>query len=665
MAATFRSVVLGQPEIAAIVFGYQVGVYDDVRMAFAACNELLEFDARDQIYNCDASFRSTFAPGAAWAGEANDKICALAYGLDDSQWDARLPLHVAIAEGLLHLTKRIVRCRPDLASEDAILVAFSEHRLEIVELLLDLRATVPKLRRRIHVADDGSVQRASYFTLTAMPKMLSRDDAKGVVLLERFGLRPDDLTSYDMRHAIYQSTLANATLALDTFPWLHYPSLLDDVAIQGFLPLVQTLHERGFACSVDAMDFAAAEGHLDVVQFLHKNRTEGCSVYALEYAIINGHFNVVRFLIEHRTEGASHGIFDGAAGSAGLDVVQYLHSLGTFDCTVNAVDEAVAWGNLPVVQFLLTNRDEGCTRDIVVQKALAGGHLRMAEYLLSLGYPFPTATPDVPVEYFRKPEMLGVVQLLVDHGASWGDDWMVFACSGNNLPLVQFLHERTSTCSHENDVLKHAIEANAWTVVDYLLGSCMQDISIDALKAALCFGKLDLASVILQRQPELRRHDELLQTAVNTRKTEVVRFLLTAGIGKPRDCLLKIAGRRSHVSESKLLLPFCMGSTNHLDNVVFLLILVALPDRRRSTTLRLITTELTYQFKKVNQRIELAPSVAARATTLLKAGEVVDWALALTIGHRKTTDAISLVCDAELKAQLTHLLAKKRKRSTQ
>ncbi|EQC32496.1 hypothetical protein SDRG_09822 [Saprolegnia diclina VS20] len=144
---------------------------------------------------------------------------------------------------------------------------------------------------------------------------------------------------------------------------------------------------------------------------------------------------------------------------------------------------------LAALSFLLAHRHEGCTRDVVVQKALEGCHLHVAEYLLALGYPFPTSTPLVHDDSV----ILGVLQLLVKHGASWDDDWV---------------SSRT----------------------------------------------------------------------------------------------------------------------------------------------------------KANQTIQLAPGAAARATTLLMADEVVNWALVLTIGHLKTTDAIALVHDDELKAQLTHLLAKKRKR---
>ncbi|EQC33939.1 hypothetical protein SDRG_08620 [Saprolegnia diclina VS20] len=59
---TFRSIV-GQPEIASMVFAFQFGLYEDVRPAFLACNELVEFADRRATYEGDVSFR--MAPTAA------------------------------------------------------------------------------------------------------------------------------------------------------------------------------------------------------------------------------------------------------------------------------------------------------------------------------------------------------------------------------------------------------------------------------------------------------------------------------------------------------------------------------------------------------------------------------------------------------------------------
>ena len=430
-----------------------------------------------------------------------------------------------------------------------------------------------------------------------LTKMLARDDSRGLLLLQRFGPRPDDVTRYERRYAIQQATLENATLALNLFPWFAYSGLLDDVAGRGFSSLVGSLHERGLNCSTDAMDkaaanghlevvaflhshrregctvfamdTAAAEGHLDVVTFLHFNRTEGCTVDALNKTISNGHLDVVRFLIEHRTEGASP-ILDEAATKGHFDVVQYLHSLGTFGWTLAAVDGAARFGHLEIVQFLLTHRSESCSREDVVTGALAFGHLQTAEYLLSLGYPFPTSTDYWDGDASRKPDMVGVVQLMIAHGRPVEMLWLLKACEVNNVPLVRLL------CVHSDaawrpKALQTAMWAKAWDVVRFLLANETTDVVALALKKTLRSGNLEAAAHILQCEPALG-NCSLFNGCLNV---EATRYLLSAG--DFRDCLITLAGRRHHVTASKFLLPCCMDPTDYFDNLIFLLDLVALP----------------------------------------------------------------------------------------
>ena len=53
------------------------------------------------------------------------------------------------------------------------------------------------------------------------------------------------------------------------------------------------------------MDIAAAEGDLNVVEYMHTHRHEGCTTKAMDYASRNGHLNVVKFLHENRSEGCT------------------------------------------------------------------------------------------------------------------------------------------------------------------------------------------------------------------------------------------------------------------------------------------------------------------------------------------------------------------------
>ncbi|KAL2914245.1 hypothetical protein HK105_206189 [Polyrhizophydium stewartii] len=61
--------------------------------------------------------------------------------------------------------------------------------------------------------------------------------------------------------------------------------IMDAAACIGNLDLVQHMHERGFSCTTAAMDGAAENSHINVVRFLHDNRTEGCTRAGLARAL--------------------------------------------------------------------------------------------------------------------------------------------------------------------------------------------------------------------------------------------------------------------------------------------------------------------------------------------------------------------------------------------
>jgi len=78
------------------------------------------------------------------------------------------------------------------------------------------------------------------------------------------------------------------------------PAFMDDAASFGHLEVVKFLHEnRTEGCTKNAIIWAASRGHLEVVKFLHFNRTEGCTTHAMDNAAKNGHIEVVKFLREN------------------------------------------------------------------------------------------------------------------------------------------------------------------------------------------------------------------------------------------------------------------------------------------------------------------------------------------------------------------------------
>ena len=69
---------------------------------------------------------------------------------------------------------------------------------------------------------------------------------------------------------------------------------IDSAAARGHLHVVQwlTANLPGLASTTMAMDCAACAGHLNVVKFLHKARDEGCTAEAMDLASKRGHLEV-------------------------------------------------------------------------------------------------------------------------------------------------------------------------------------------------------------------------------------------------------------------------------------------------------------------------------------------------------------------------------------
>eukprot|EP01133_Synstelium_polycarpum_P017751 gene17751-21171_t len=156
---------------------------------------------------------------------------------------------------------------------------------------------------------------------------------------------------------------------------------MDNAAKNGSLEIVKYLHDnRSEGCTVNAIDGAAKMGHLDVVIYLSENRTEGCTTRAIDKAASRGHLDVVKYLSEHRTEGCTENAMDKAAKHNHLNIVEYLHSHRTEGASENAMDYASMNGHLSIVQFLHRSRSEGCT-EAAMDLAAANGHMSVVQFL--------------------------------------------------------------------------------------------------------------------------------------------------------------------------------------------------------------------------------------------------------------------------------------------
>ena len=86
----------------------------------------------------------------------------------------------------------------------------------------------------------------------------------------------------------------------------------------------------GASCSTAAINLAAGDGHLDIVKWLHENRSEGCTSYAINFAARNGHDEIVKYLIENGIESdmnVFHHSLEFAKAAGRTEIASYLESV--------------------------------------------------------------------------------------------------------------------------------------------------------------------------------------------------------------------------------------------------------------------------------------------------------------------------------------------------
>jgi len=128
------------------------------------------------------------------------------------------------------------------------------------------------------------------------------------------------------------------------------------------------------------MDWAAYNGHIEVVKWLHENRKESCTTYAMAWAAANGHLEIIKWLHENRKEGCTTYAMNYAASNGHIEIVKWLHENRKEGCTTHAMNWAASEGHLEIVKWLHYNRTEGCTK-LAMKYATENNHLEIVKWL--------------------------------------------------------------------------------------------------------------------------------------------------------------------------------------------------------------------------------------------------------------------------------------------
>ncbi|KAL2914764.1 hypothetical protein HK105_205695 [Polyrhizophydium stewartii] len=296
---------------------------------------------------------------------------------------------------------------------------------------------------------------------------------------------------------------------------------LDRAAAEGHLAVVEFLHaNRPEGCTQEAMDEAAVGGHLDVVMFLDRHRREGCTTAAMDGAAANGHLAIVKYLHEFRAEGCTTEAMDGAATNGQLAMVRWLHAHRAEGCTTKAVDGAAANGHLDVVQWLLNHRAEGGTQN-GMDGAVVGGHVEVAQVLFGKFGQRARARATTKAAQHGHFEM---VRWLDESGAGeFTNSTMDEAAASGWVRIVAYLSEhRAEGCT--TAAMDRAAGGGHLDVVEYLHANRREGATYAAMDAAARAGYLEVVEFLHERRDE-GCSEEAADGAVERGHLDVVRFL--------------------------------------------------------------------------------------------------------------------------------------------
>jgi ankyrin repeat protein len=292
---------------------------------------------------------------------------------------------------------------------------------------------------------------------------------------------------------------------------------LEAAAENGHLVVVQFLHRidaslktkrkqqavlvSGPTCTTKAMDAAARAGHLAVVEWLHTNRSEGCTVNAMDGAAVNGNLDVVKWLHANRAEG----------------------------CTATAMDGAAAKGHLDVVKWLHANRSEGCTS--AAMDGAAGRAYHEPGSPGNVSYCFVDKRPDSFVEA----QIMMLEWLRTNRKLGCSSVALYWASHNGNLTVLQWLRVNT-TARPSLYPMEVTAGAGRLDIVKWLYESypeCCTDAAVSsAMNSAANTGRLEVVKWLRSNLPgstpgrvliTAAGHSRLLPTR---RQLEVVRLLL-------------------------------------------------------------------------------------------------------------------------------------------
>ncbi|KAJ0400350.1 hypothetical protein P43SY_000290 [Pythium insidiosum] len=291
------------------------------------------------------------------------------------------------------------------------------------------------------------------------------------------------------------------------------------------MELLQDLYDASHRLDLPQLSFAnamydaAADGQLDMLQWLHDRGDVPCRPDAMAAAARAGFTDVVRWLLENRPETAicmDASVLEDVARASDLDMLQLCHdhALGVF--TVEILSLALNFGFRELQIWYLANRTEGLTREALEYAPLESvlamwpsrRHLRAVREAFAAIFSRACAEASVLNRTQTFDRLLAMnLDLPI-----LSDGYILLAEHVRNIPLLERIHDVVGPAIDE--LLAPAIKAAARghdEMVQYFLGraAVTREHVLSALSALVCERSKFGVRCLVAQERVLRREDYL------------------------------------------------------------------------------------------------------------------------------------------------------------
>lgn len=281
---------------------------------------------------------------------------------------------------------------------------------------------------------------------------------------------------------------------------------------------------------------ACTYGYIRLVMYIVINfHTVYVYDVAIEAAAGNGHLDVVQLLCPYCSVYVSSLAIPPAAKNGHLDIVQFLCSVRGVDPTIwynDAVIRAAEHGHLEVVRFLCSLRDVNpSARDnLAITMAASNGHLDITRFL----YTQEGVDPSGIGVWASSNNQLDVVKFCctTEYAQTQLSIWLETAAAHGCLDIVKFLCSlpNVDPCANNQKAFTVAVLSGKLEVVKFLCTHASIDPAIMdniAIRTAACYGYLDIVKFLctIDAVDPTAENNAAIQGARQNDHTSIVNFL--------------------------------------------------------------------------------------------------------------------------------------------